>query len=75
MASLSVWWANKICSDHDRLWHVIESLWEVDHIVCKQNVDWIIVSLMQLKDGTCESEKELSKKYSYFDYPIEGMCR
>ena len=29
---------------------------------------------MQLKDGTCESEKELSKKYSYFDYPIEGMC-
>lgn len=24
-----------------------------------------------LKDGTCESEKELSKKYSYFDYPIE----
>lgn len=29
---------------------------------------------MQLQDGTFESEKELSKKYSYFDYPIEGMC-
>lgn len=27
----------------------------------------------KLQDGPCGSEKEFCKKYSYYDYPIEGM--
>ena len=30
--------------------------------------------LLQLQDVPSASEKDFRKEYSYFDYPIEGVC-
>lgn len=40
--------------------------------VFKFRTNWNAFALLQLQDGLCEPEKEFCKKYSYYDYPIEG---
>jgi len=49
------------------------SIFAVTILLVETALNSLIYFFLKLQDGPCGSEKEFCKKYTYYDYPIEGM--